>query len=81
MVGILKDTVRMLGMEEPAAAISLGATDAKHWRHAGCPAYVYGCQPNNMARPDEWVEIEEYLHVVKTHALAAVRYLAAEARP
>jgi succinyl-diaminopimelate desuccinylase len=77
MVAILKRTVRDLGREEPVAAVSLGATDAKHWRHRGVPAYIYGCTPNNMAKADEWVDIEEYLHVVRTHALAAAAYLGA----
>ena len=77
MVGILKRTVRELGREEPVAAVSLGATDAKHWRHRGVPAYIYGCTPNNMAKADEWVDIEEYLHVVRVHALAAADYLGA----
>jgi succinyl-diaminopimelate desuccinylase len=77
MVGILKRTVRELGREEPVAAVSLGATDAKHWRHRGVPAYIYGCTPNNMAKADEWVGIEEYLHVVRVHALAAADYLGA----
>lgn len=77
MVGILKRTVRELGRDEPVPAVSLGATDAKHWRHRGIPAYVYGCTPNNMAKADEWVDVEEYLHVVRTHALAAASYLSA----
>ena len=63
------------GREEPVAAVSLGGTDAKHWRHRGVPAYIYGCTPNNMAKADEWVDIEEYLHVVRVHALAAADYL------
>jgi succinyl-diaminopimelate desuccinylase len=77
MVHILKRTVRELGREEPVAAVSLGATDAKHWRHGGVPAYVYGCTPNNMAKADEWVEVDEFLHVVRTHAIAAATYLSA----
>jgi succinyl-diaminopimelate desuccinylase len=77
MVGILKRTVRELGREEPVPAVSLGATDAKHWRHRGVPAYIYGCTPNNMAKADEWVDIEEYLHVVRTHVLATAAYLGA----
>ena len=75
MVSILQATVRGLTGETPAPAVSLGATDAKFWRHRGTPAYVYGCTPNNMAKPDEWVAIEEYLHVVRTHAIAAATYL------
>ena len=55
--------------------VSLGASDAKHWRDAGVPAYLYGCAPNNMAKPDEWVDVEDYLHIVRTHALAAAAFL------
>jgi len=67
--------VRGLGRDEPVPAVSLGAIDCKHWRHAGVPAYVYGPTPSNMAKADEWVDIEEYLHVVRSHALAAASYL------
>jgi succinyl-diaminopimelate desuccinylase len=76
MVSILQRTVEALGYAKPAPVVSLGATDCKHWRHLNVPAYVYGCTPNNMAKPDEWVDIEEYLHVVRTHVLAAATYLA-----
>jgi len=76
MVGILQRAVEALGYAKPAPVVSLGATDCKHWRHLNVPAYVYGCTPNNMAKPDEWVDIEEYLHVVRTHVLAAATYLA-----
>jgi succinyl-diaminopimelate desuccinylase len=75
MVGILKQAVRDLGWKEPVCAVSLGATDCKHWRQNGVPSYVYGCRPTNMAKPDEWVDVEEFLHVVRTHALAAAAYL------
>lgn len=77
MVGILQSTVESLGRGRPARVVSLGATDCKHWRHRGVPAYVYGCTPNNMAKPDEWVDTEEYLHIVRTHVLAAAEYLRA----
>jgi succinyl-diaminopimelate desuccinylase len=76
MVGILQQTVANLGYAKPAPVVSLGATDCKHWRHRNVPAYVYGCTPNNMAKPDEWVDVEEYLHVLRTHVLAAATYLA-----
>jgi succinyl-diaminopimelate desuccinylase len=76
MVAILKRTVRELGRVEPVASVSLGATDCKHWRRSGVPSYVYGCSPTNMAKPDEYVDVEEYLHIVRTHALAAAAYLA-----
>lgn len=75
MIAIVQQAVESLGRPKPMPVVSLGATDCKHWRRAGVPAYVYGCTPNNMGRPDEWVDIEEYLHVVRTHALAAAAYL------
>jgi succinyl-diaminopimelate desuccinylase len=75
MMKILQATVESLGRPEPVASVSLGATDMKHWRARGVPAYVYGCTPNHMAKPDEWVAIDEYLHIVRTHALAAASYL------
>jgi succinyl-diaminopimelate desuccinylase len=49
--------------------------DSKHWRQHDVPAYVYGGRPTNMAKADEQVEIEEYLHVVRTRVLAAAAYL------
>jgi succinyl-diaminopimelate desuccinylase len=75
MVGIIQETATSLISRKPVPVVSLGATDCKHWRHGGVPAYVYGCTPNNMAKPDEWVDIEEYLHVVRTHVLSAAAYL------
>lgn len=53
MVAILQRRVRGLGRDEPVPVVSLGATDCKHWRHAGVPAYVYGPTPSNMAKADE----------------------------
>ena len=75
MLQILLRTVASLTGTEPVASIGLGATDMKHWRHRGVPGYVYGCTPSNMAKPDEWVTEAEYLHIVRTHALAALAYL------
>jgi succinyl-diaminopimelate desuccinylase len=76
MMQILRATVKSLTGEVPVASVSLGATDMKHWRHRGVPAFVYGCTPTNMAKPDEWVAVEEYLHILRTHALATAAYLA-----
>ena len=77
MVGILKNTVQDLGLDRPASAVSLGASDCKHWRQHGVPSYIYGCRPINMAMPDEWVDVDEFLHIVRTHALASLAYLSA----
>jgi succinyl-diaminopimelate desuccinylase len=75
MMQIMLATVKSLTGFEPVPSVSLGATDMKHWRHLGVPGFVYGCAPNNMAKPDEWVAEDEYLHIVRSHALAAAAYL------
>ena len=77
MVGIIKRPCASSDARSPCRRSASVRPTAKHWRHRGVPAYVYGCTPNNMAKADEWVDIEEYLHVVRTHALAAAAYLGA----
>jgi acetylornithine deacetylase/succinyl-diaminopimelate desuccinylase-like protein len=53
MVGLLADNAETLasnladesGAVRPLAIPSMGATDCKHYRYAGIPAFVYGCSP------------------------------------
>ena len=75
MVGILQDTAERLIGIRPPAIVSLGSTDCRYWRRRGVPAYVYGCSPAGMGQPDELVRVDEFLHIVRTHTLAAWRYL------
>jgi len=75
MVGILQDNVRRLRGNVPPPIISLGGTDARLWRYEGVPAYVYGPSPASMGGRDEFVDIEEFLHIIRTHALSAYDYL------
>jgi acetylornithine deacetylase/succinyl-diaminopimelate desuccinylase-like protein len=64
---------------QPLAIPSLGATDTKFWRYHGVPAYVFGVSPETMAAGvDERVSVEEFLVVVRTHALAVWDYLGGE---
>jgi succinyl-diaminopimelate desuccinylase len=53
----------------------LGGTDSRLWRMRGVPALIYGPAPHNMGAPDEYVQINELIHVVKTHTLTAWDYL------
>ena len=55
--------------------ITLAATDARFWRLSGVPAYIYGCSPDVMGTYDESVGLEEFLNVVRVHALSAAAYL------
>jgi succinyl-diaminopimelate desuccinylase len=75
MMQILQDTVVGLGRRRPVPVITLGATDTRLWRYNGVPAYIYGASPETMAAADENVLVEDYLHILKTHVLAAARYL------
>jgi succinyl-diaminopimelate desuccinylase len=79
MVRILKAVVKELRGFEPKPVVSLGATDTRLWRYVDVPAYVYGPAPIGMGSVDEYVEVEEFLHVVRTHVLAAFDYLSGAA--
>lgn len=59
-----------------AVVTSLGATDARHWRAAGVPSFTYGTTATNVAMADEHTVIEEWVNVVKVHALSAYGLLA-----
>jgi succinyl-diaminopimelate desuccinylase len=75
MVGIVQRNVAAALGFTPAAIVSLGGTDCRFWRAHGVPAYVYGCSPDRMGAPDERVPIDEFLHIVRIHALSAFDYL------
>jgi succinyl-diaminopimelate desuccinylase len=62
----------------PVPVITLAATDARFWRLSGVPAYIYGCSPDRMGTYDESVDVEEFLNVVRVHALAAAAYMEAQ---
>ena len=75
MMGIIQRNVEQLKGFTPKPVVSLGGTDARLWRYIDVPAYVYGPFPANMGAADEYVEVEEYLHIVRTHVLSAYDYL------
>lgn len=60
---------------EPIPVVSLGCTDARLWRYKDVPAIVFGPSPIEMGGVDEYVEIEEFLDVLRTHVLSAYDYL------
>lgn len=75
MMEIIQRNVEELGRPRPVPVVSIGGTDARLWRYAGIPAYVYGPFPTGMGSSDENVPIEDYLHVVRSHVLSAYDYL------
>ena len=78
MVEILARNAEKVTGNRPLAIPSLGATDCKFWRYKNVPAYVFGVSPESMAAVNESVSVDEFLSVVKTHALAAWEYLGGE---
>ncbi|MEM8665725.1 MAG: M20/M25/M40 family metallo-hydrolase [Pseudomonadota bacterium] len=76
MADILADVVEALGKPRPIPLSSLGGSDSRYWRWRDIPAFLYGPSPVTMGRADEHVTLEEFMHVVRTHCLAAARYLA-----
>ncbi|WP_085043947.1 ArgE/DapE family deacylase [Ensifer aridi] len=75
MVHALIQNAKHVSDIEPKPIIALGGCDARLWRYAGIPAFVYGPSPTGMGTADELVRVDEFLHVAKTHTLAAFDYL------
>ena len=75
MVELLQNNARALRGELPLALCSLGATDCKHFRSHGIPAYAYGPHPRGMAERDEKVSVDEFLDTIRVHTLTAWDYL------
>lgn len=61
MVSLLQANAKTLRGRSPLAVCSLGATDCKHFRSAGIPAFANGPHPRGMAERDEKVSVEEFL--------------------
>ena len=81
LAGHIRAAARQIRGHDLSPSVSLGATDARLWRYLGIPAYIYGPFPHGMGGVDEHVEIEEFLDVVKVHALAAFDYLSEDIAP
>ena len=75
MVSILQKNVVALGREEPQAVCSLGGTDTRLWRYLDIPAFVYGPFPTGMGTGGEHVDVEDFLHILRSHVLSAYDYL------
>ncbi len=74
MAEIIRGNARLLGVD-PKPIISLGGSDLKFWRSLGVPSYYYGPTNHGMGTIDEYVEVEELMHITKVHLLSAYEYL------
>jgi succinyl-diaminopimelate desuccinylase len=77
IIRIVQKNVEQLRGFRPQPIVSLGGTDARLWRYRNIQACVYGPFPHGMGSFDEHVDIEDFLHIVRTHALSAYDFLAA----
>lgn len=75
MVGILKENIRLVEGRESKTLIAMGGTDARLWRYKGVPSYVYGPYAKGMGGKDDYVEVDEFIDIVKVHLLSAFDYL------
>ena len=72
---IIRRNAREMAGLEVRPIPSLAGTNSRLWRQRGIPAFTYGTTATNVAMPDEHTDIEEWMGVVKTHALSALDYL------
>lgn len=75
LANILSDVVVKLGKAKPVMTPDIALSDCRYWRHLGIPAYWYGAGGELCSAADEFVTIEDLIHVTKTHALTCLNYL------
>ncbi len=78
MVRYIQTNVKMLKDFEPLPIVSLGGSDCRLWRYRNIPSYIYGPAPTGMGGVNEYVDIETFLHIVRTHVLSAYDYLCSD---
>jgi succinyl-diaminopimelate desuccinylase len=80
-VKILQRNIEYVRGHKAEILIALGGTDTRLWRYEGIPAYIYGPYPHNMGSTNEYVEVEEFIDVVKVHVLSSFDYLSNQMQP
>ncbi len=75
LVQLITKNVTSIGLAAPTPIVSIGGSDCRFWRHAGIPAYIYGPNSTNISAPNESVGLEDFINVVRVHALTAFDYL------
>lgn len=75
MVHILQNAVSALGWEKPEPVPDIAISDCRYWRYRCIPAFWYGADGSRCSAANEYVDIEELLHLVRTYTLAALQYL------
>lgn len=60
---------------KPKLAPDIAISDLRYWRYRGIPGFWYGPNGDNVSAANEYVEIEQVLHLVRTYVLASAQYL------
>ncbi|MBM4429620.1 MAG: M20 family metallopeptidase [Chloroflexi bacterium] len=60
--------------------MTTGATDGRYFRQQGIPTIIYGPRPQGVAGLDEYVEIADFMAVLKGHTCSAIDYIAQTAK-
>jgi succinyl-diaminopimelate desuccinylase len=79
MARIVDASARAVGLPPLVPIPSVGGSDCRLWRERGIPAYVYGTTPHNIAAPNEWTSIDDFMQVVRVHALSSHAFLTEQA--
>ncbi len=75
IVQLLKKNATAIVGRAPALSTRLGFSDARHYRERGVPCIGYGATAHNGNAPDEYIEIDDLLILLKTYALTAFDFL------
>ncbi|KAJ5511109.1 hypothetical protein N7453_003212 [Penicillium expansum] len=72
---ILQNIVTQLGWPKPKLTPDIAISDLRYWRYRGIPGFWYGPNGDNVSAANEYVDIEQVLHLVRTYVLASAQYL------
>lgn len=75
LVHLIQSNAEKVRGTRPLPISSVGATDCKHFRRNGIPAYAFGVSPETMAEKDERVSVREFVDLVKIHILTSMDFL------
>jgi succinyl-diaminopimelate desuccinylase len=78
MPKIIKANAALLFSSMPRTVSGLGSTDTRLWRARGVPAYIYGPHAHGMGSVDEYVNVKEFLDILKVHVLSSYDFLHGE---
>jgi succinyl-diaminopimelate desuccinylase len=71
---IVKNAEEHYGVQ-PTFTITTGATDGRYFRQRDIPTIIYGPRPQGVGGLNEYITIQDFLAVVRTHATSALDYL------